>query len=163
MEGQVIRAFLQGHDPSVQQIPWSSLLATEVVDQQHAPVCLHLQRGLIVAASLLVDQVEFLEQHLTAYSDNWTANPDPALVSVSPTQGRIVVPDVVDHIIHLDHFVSCLHSVWDVQGALKHQSAYGFTDSGLAIAWRTEQEDGSPGVHCGSQVGRGHLVNHQMG
>src|SRR5205814_7865961 len=62
----VIDLLLKRHQQAVEDLLRRDALATEIVDQQHAAVGLHLQRRSVGTAAFLEGRVEHLELELAA-------------------------------------------------------------------------------------------------
>src|SRR5579863_6117137 len=65
-ERKKVDAAIERHDPAVEQIPRRNHLASEVVDQQDSVVGLHLQRGAVGAAGLVLLQIEHAGDEFSA-------------------------------------------------------------------------------------------------
>jgi hypothetical protein len=64
VEGQVVHAALERHDPPVQQLARRALLPAEVVDDQHAAIGQRLDRGRIEAVVARIGEFQGIEREL---------------------------------------------------------------------------------------------------
>ena len=80
LKGQVVDAFVQGHNPTVQQVSGAGQLPAEIVDEQHAAIGLQLERRFVEAGVLIVNQVEGFQSQFAANDDVGTMDAHPALI-----------------------------------------------------------------------------------
>ena len=92
--GQVeeVVAFLQRHDPAVQQLVDPHPLAAEVVDHQRAAVALQLQRRLADAGRGVDRHFQLRHGQLAAGDDRRPADADPALVDLPRSSSPCPAP-----------------------------------------------------------------------
>ena len=151
---QVIVLFLERHDPAVEQIHRSHLLAAEVVDHEDAAVRLHLQRGFVVFADRVVCKVQHRQREFAADDDRGPLDLDvPPVEFVRLFQQPAVRvfliflanDGVQNRVEHADDLPVRFDGVRHVN-RIAHQSRDPLGHARFAVAGVTEEEDRLRGV-----------------
>ncbi|MBI2297527.1 MAG: hypothetical protein HYU66_01015 [Armatimonadetes bacterium] len=154
----VVVVLLERHYPAVEELPGGHLLATEVVDHEHAAVGLELQRSDVMAALDVPGHLEVLHQQLAADDDERPADEGPAAIERhAGGVGGVADGLVVDGVVELHHLPAGLDGVGDEDPAAE-RFAHPLGHQGLAVARMAVEEQRLAGVE-----GRPELEQHVLG
>ena len=92
---EIVDAAFHGHDPAVQEVSRAYELATEVVDEEAAAQCLHVQRRFIVMPLLVVAQVQHVQSQFASGHNERPPASDPAFVARVAQEARGFRPRIV--------------------------------------------------------------------
>src|SRR5690349_21711304 len=168
MQGQVVEAALERHDPAVQQVLRTHPLTTEVVHQEDAAIGLELQRRFVEARQRIESQIEHVERELAADHDHWTTDADPASIpglgsndARRRTRVEILERLVTDRIEHGDDVALDVDREGHVHVAADRASE-SFRQYRLAIARRAVEEDRLVGVCRRTELFEDVIIDDEM-
>ena len=81
VQGEIIDAVFEGHNPAVEQVARADHLAAKVVDQQNAAVGFDLEGRFVIFQGVVEDQVQAGQGQLAAGDDKGPADAHPARVA----------------------------------------------------------------------------------
>src|SRR5205823_4257298 len=140
LQGQIVNAFFQGHNPAIEQSLWADLLAAKVVNEKETAVGLQLERGLIEACVFVEYQIEGGHSQLAAHNHNRAMHLHPASIGKLGFGGVHITLALRHHravavqIEQLDYLPVGFDGVWYRHIAAEHGGDT-LREQRLAVAW----------------------------